>query len=79
MMLFLTPVIYPSSIVGEGYAWILQLNPMAGVIENVRAAVLGSGELNWQSLGVAVVVSLVFFAGGLLYFRKTERYFADVA
>lgn len=78
MMLFLTPVIYPTSIVGPKHRWILELNPMAGIIENARAVVLGTGEMNLRALAVAAVVTGLMFIVGVVYFRKTERYFADI-
>lgn len=77
MLLFVTPVIYPSSIAGT-YAWILSINPMTGVIKAARAAVLGTEPINWFLLmlsGIAVSVLLVI---GVVMFKKTERYFADI-
>ncbi len=78
MLLFLTPVIYPVSIVGEKYAWILRLNPMSGIIENARAFILGYGTVNWESLLMSIGVSSLLVIVGLIYFKKTERVFADV-
>lgn len=78
MLLFLTPVIYPTSIVSPEHKWILQLNPMAGVIENARAVILGTGAVDWSAFGLAVVVTAVFLFLGIGYFKKTERYFADI-
>lgn len=78
LLLFLTPVIYPTSIVSEQWRWILYLNPMSGVIENARAVVLGTGHVDWVSLGIGFGISILLFVFGLFYFKKTERYFADV-
>lgn len=78
MLLFLTPVIYPTSIVAPEHKWILQLNPMTGVIENARAVMLGTASVDWSAFGLAIVVTTVFFCLGVVYFRKTERYFADI-
>ena len=78
MMMFLTPVIYPVSIVGGKYRWILLLNPMSGVIETARAAVLGVRAVDWYLLSWSMIVSLLFFIFGIMYFRKTERFFADI-
>ena len=76
--MFATPVIYPSSMVGEKYAWILALNPMGGVIEAFRPAVLGHSAIPWEALGVSAAVGFLVFVGGMFYFKKVERYFADV-
>jgi lipopolysaccharide transport system permease protein len=76
--MFVTPVIYPSSLFGERYAWILALNPMGGVIEAFRPAVLGHMPIPWTSLGISAVVGVAVFLGGMFYFRRVERYFADV-
>jgi len=76
--MFVTPVIYPSSLFGERYSWILSLNPMAGVIEAFRPAVLGHMPIPWPSLFVSAIVGSAIFIGGMVYFRRVERYFADV-
>lgn len=78
LLLFITPVIYPVSIVGEQHRWILGLNPMAGVIDAARSGMLGTGQIDWALLGVSFVSMLVYTAAGYFYFKKVERYFADV-
>lgn len=78
IMLFLTPVIYPASIAGK-YSWILAINPMTGVIKAARAALFGNAPINWELLGISAVACIIMFIIGLLYFKKTERYFADIA
>jgi lipopolysaccharide transport system permease protein len=77
LMLFLTPVIYPSSIAGK-YSWILAINPMTGVIKAARAAILGTTPVNWNLLLISLVVTIVIFIIGIIFFKKTERYFADI-
>ncbi len=77
MLLFLTPVIYPSSIAGA-YSWILAINPMTGVIKAARATVLGTEPLNWFLLGLSTVAVLVLLGIGVVMFKKMERYFADI-
>jgi lipopolysaccharide transport system permease protein len=77
ILLFLTPVIYPASIAGR-YSWILALNPMTGVIQNARAALLGTATINWGLLGTSFVACAVLLAIGVFYFKKVERYFADI-
>jgi len=76
--LFATPVIYPVSLLGEKYRFLLMLNPMGGVIEAFRPAILGHMPIPWTSLAVSTVVGLIVFVGGVYYFKRVERYFADV-
>jgi len=76
--MFATPVIYPKSMVGEKWGWILMLNPMGGVIESFRPAVLGNAPIPWASLGLSSAVGLAVFVTGSFYFKRVERYFADV-
>lgn len=78
MMMFITPVIYPLSIVGERYKWLLALNPMASVITTARAAMFHSGSIDFSMLGFAGLISIVLFIIGVVYFRKMERFFADI-
>ncbi len=77
ILLFLTPVIYPASIAGR-YSWILALNPMTGVIKAAQAAILGNAPINWLLLLISFVATLILFIIGIIFFKKTERYFADV-
>jgi len=78
ILLYVTPVIYPLSIVPEQYRWILSLNPMAGVISFARATILGSGSIDWLHLGYSALASVIIVILGIAYFRKTERFFADI-
>jgi lipopolysaccharide transport system permease protein len=77
--MFATPVAYPSSLVPARWRPLLGLNPMAGVVDGFRWALLGQtgapGPLLWVSIGA--VAALLF--GGLMYFRRMESTFADVA
>ncbi len=77
LLLFVTPVIYPASIAGA-YSKLLALNPMMGVIQSARAALLGTTPVNWTLILTSFIAGLVLLAIGLVYFKKTERYFADV-
>lgn len=77
ILLFLTPVIYPASIAGK-YSKFLALNPMMGVIQNARAAVLGTAPINWLLIVLSLVSTLVLMLIGIYFFKKTERYFADI-
>ncbi len=77
LLIFVTPVIYPASITGK-YSWILAINPMTGVIKAARAAILGNAPINWLLLLISGVACFIMLIIGVLYFKKTERYFADI-
>lgn len=77
MLLFITPVIYPASIAGK-YSWLLAINPMTGVIKAARGSILGTEPVNWLLLGLSFVATLIIFMIGVVFFKKTERYFADI-
>jgi lipopolysaccharide transport system permease protein len=76
--MFLTPVAYPASLVPAAYRALYGLNPMTGVVEGLRWALLGTPAPDWQMLAVSAAVVVLLLAGGLLYFRRMEMSFADV-
>jgi lipopolysaccharide transport system permease protein len=76
--MFVSPVIYPVSLVQGNYQWLLALNPMGGVIHAYRAALLGHQPIDWGLLGLSTLIILALFLGGLYYFRRMEKVFADV-
>jgi lipopolysaccharide transport system permease protein len=76
--MFLTPVAYPSSIVPEKWRALYGLNPMAGVVEGFRWALLGKTEAPGPLLAVSVVAVVLILVGGLYYFRRMEETFADI-
>jgi lipopolysaccharide transport system permease protein len=78
MMIFVTPVIYPLSVMRPSLQRIVSLNPMAGVIDGLRTALVTGEIQNLGSLGMAFLSSIVLFVIGLLYFRKTQAFFADL-
>jgi lipopolysaccharide transport system permease protein len=77
-LLFITPIIYPTSIASERVKFLLALNPLTGLIEAFRAAMLPTRDVDWNLLGVSTGITLIIFVFGMLYFRKTEREFADI-
>jgi lipopolysaccharide transport system permease protein len=77
-LLFITPVIYPTSMVPERLRFLLYFNPLTGLIDAFRAAVLPTREINWTGVGISVVVALILLFLATLFFRKTEREFADI-
>lgn len=84
LWLFVTPVIYPASKVAAKLeqlglpVWLYGLNPMAGVVEGFRWALLGTGTLHTGVLAASASVAAVFLFSGAFYFRRMERSFADV-
>jgi lipopolysaccharide transport system permease protein len=81
ILMYVSPVIYPVKMLDHFpviKGLMLWLNPMAGVITNARAGLLGQGAVDFSVLGISLLMSLVYFVGGLYYFRCTERYFADI-
>jgi lipopolysaccharide transport system permease protein len=76
--LFLTPVAYPASLVPAAYRPLYGLNPMAGVVEGFRWALLGTEAPDWMMMAVSGGVVVALFVGGLFYFRRLERQFADI-
>ncbi len=76
--LFVTPIIYPVSLVPEKYRVWLALNPVSGLIEALRATAIVGRSIDWQLLGVSLAMTLVIIVVGVAYFRRAERSFADV-
>jgi lipopolysaccharide transport system permease protein len=75
---FLTPVVYPGSLVPERWRPLYGLNPMVGVVEGFRWALLGTGAPPGRLTLVSAAVALVLLVGGLCYFRRVEDEFADL-
>jgi lipopolysaccharide transport system permease protein len=73
-----TPVAYPSSMIPEHWRTVYGLNPMAGVVEGFRWALLGTGSPPGPMLAVSALAAIAAAAGGAVYFRHMERTFADV-
>lgn len=76
--LYASPVVYPVSLVPDGWRVLYSLNPMAGVIEGFRWALLGKEAPDFAVMAVSVSMVLVLLMGGLIYFTRMERTFADV-
>lgn len=75
--MFASPIAYPSSLVPERWRALYGLNPMAGVVEGFRWALLGLESPHWPLLVVSTMVALTLLASGLFYYRRMERTFAD--
>jgi len=78
LWLFASPVAYPASLVPEHWRWLYGLNPMAGVIEGFRWALLGGRGVPLSLVAASSTVTLILLVGGLAYFARVERTFADV-
>jgi lipopolysaccharide transport system permease protein len=76
--MFGTPLLYPASKIPEKWQMLYGLNPMVGVLEGFRWCVLGTGKGPGDMFAVSVAAALVIFVGGLLYFARTEKRFADL-
>jgi lipopolysaccharide transport system permease protein len=76
--LFATPIAYPSSLVPEQWRILYGLNPMVGVVEGFRWALLGQTAPMAGLLALSALVTVVLLASGLLYFKPMEATFADV-
>ena len=78
LWMFVSPVIYPVSMINEKYQWLMALNPMGGVINAYRASLLGHQPIYFTLLGISAVIIISLFLSGMLYFRRMEKTFADV-
>jgi len=78
LLMFVSPVIYPADIVGGNLRWLLDLNPLTGLINAHRACLLGHMPVDWYGLGISTVITFVLFITGVLYLKNTEKYFADL-
>lgn len=76
--LYLTPIIYPVSLVPDKFQSLLNLNPMATVINTMRAGLLHQGYVNYKGILISTVVSVIFLIIGVVFFNRAEREFADI-
>ena len=75
---YLTPIVYSSSEVPEQWQFFYALNPMVGVVEGFRWALLGTADAPDPMIAVSATISVVIFISGMFYFRRMERTFADM-
>ena len=78
LWLFATPIAYPSSLLPEPWRTLYGLNPMAGVVEGFRWALLGADTVPGPLLAVSAAAAVAILIGGAYFFRSMEREFADV-
>ena len=83
MLMYLSPVVWPVSVIsdrfGETTKLIYGLYPMAGVIEGFRSSLLGNNPMPWDLIGIGIIPALILFISGAMFFRRKERIFSDVA
>jgi len=77
LWMFASPVVYPSSLVPEKYRTLYELNPLVGILENLRAALFG-GSFYWRSLAISAIFTLALVIYAAFAFRRVERSFADI-
>lgn len=78
ILMFISPVIYPADIAGGNLQLFLSLNPMTGLLNAHRAVLLGHVPVDYAGLTLSAVITLAIFISGIMYLRRTERYFADL-
>lgn len=78
LWMFSTPIAYPSSLLSERWRIVYGLNPMVGVVEGFRWALLGTDTAPGLTIIASSLMALAIFVGGIFYFRRMERTFADV-
>lgn len=78
LWMFMTPIIYPSSFFPERFQWVLAVNPLTGLIEAFRYALIPTRPLQWDVLGLSVAVAAVAFIVAVTYFKRAEKAFADI-
>jgi lipopolysaccharide transport system permease protein len=76
--MYATPIVYPLSMIPERYRAVYSLNPMVGLIEAYRWAILGRGVADFHSIMISLAVIVPLLIGGLVFFRNSEPSFADV-
>jgi lipopolysaccharide transport system permease protein len=77
LWMFITPIIYPASVVPKGWRWLLALNPLTGIVEGYRAALFGQ-RIHWQSLSYSLLFTIVLLSFSAYIFRRMEKSFAEV-
>jgi lipopolysaccharide transport system permease protein len=78
LLLFATPIIYPVSMVPEKFRWLVALNPLSGLIEAFRYALVPSRAIDWELLWLSMGITAVLFVAGVAYFKRAEKVFADI-
>ncbi len=75
--LFISPIIYPPTIVPEKWRWLLLFNPMTGIIEGYRSAIFGR-SFDWLALGISALITIAILFYATFMFKRMEKSFADI-
>jgi lipopolysaccharide transport system permease protein len=78
LWMFLTPIIYPISVIPQRFRMFMALNPLAGIVETARACLFPSRHVDWHLLSVSIAMTLITSMIGMAYFRRAERDFGDI-
>jgi len=78
LLFFVSPIFYPVSMANGKFGVLLKLNPLTGILNAQRASMIGQSSIDWTSLGIATLLTLIIFFSGLFYFKYYDREFADV-
>lgn len=78
LWMYASPIVYPLSLVPEEFRLAYSLNPLVSVVEGFRMALAGSGSLRPEYVAASLSVAVLLFVSGILFFRRSERVFADV-
>ncbi len=76
--MFASPIVYPISLIPEGWRTLYSLNPVVGVVEGFRWSLLGQHAPSIETIVPSVCIVLILLASGIVYFKRMERTFADV-
>ena len=77
LWMFVSPVVYPLTLVPERWRFVYSLNPLVGIIEGFRAALFGK-TFNWQALGISAIVTVALLVYAAYVFKRREKTFADI-
>jgi lipopolysaccharide transport system permease protein len=77
LWLFVTPIIYPTSMVPAQYQWLLALNPLSGIIEGFRYSLVPGMAVHWDLVGISLIETVVLFVVAVAFFGRSEKAFAD--
>jgi lipopolysaccharide transport system permease protein len=78
ILFFMTPIFYPVQAIPEQYRWVMQINPLSSIVEQARTIFLYGKMLDWTMYGTELLIALIIFQFGLVWFIKTKKGFADV-
>ena len=77
MWMYLTPILYPITLIPKNELWFYKLNPMVGIIEGYRFAVFAS-PLDLSATIMSIIISIIIFLLGFFVFKRSEKVFADI-